>query len=609
MPRFSLSSLRSHAIVLVLLAILPVLGLTLYSYFDQRERAIHEGQRDELVAARHLAVLQETLISNTRQILESLAQLPQVQRRESDSCNAFFAGLLKESPQYSVLVAANPSGQVFASAPAAPGPVNAGDRLWFKKALQTRAFFVGEPMLDRISGKYNLNMSYPILDQGGQAQGVVVIGVDLDWLGSLLVRSEFPAGTALGLVDTNGKILFRYPEPQKYHGKMLPEVLIKTMHHRDEGVADGVGLPGDQRLFAFVRLSPPWQELRVAIGLPRDWVLSRVNRELWRNLMWLAAVAMLALAAARLGAKIFILQPVARLLEVAGHLTKGDLAARSGAPYQAGELGQLAQAFDQMADSLQERDAELKRAAVELRQRIGELDRRSLELAAANKELENFTYSVAHDLRAPLRAMGGFARVLLEDYPDRLDAEGERYLHIIHQEAQKMGRLIDDLLALARLGRKEMNLTAIDMDGLAQTIIAELKALHPGRNLQIDLQPLPEAWGDKVMLRQLLLNLVQNALKFTQNRENALIQVSGWSEGQENIYGVKDNGVGFDMKYVNKLFEVFQRLHTDEAFEGTGVGLAIVKRVIDRHGGRVWAEGKVDEGASFFFAIPQSNGT
>ncbi|HEY9074222.1 MAG TPA: ATP-binding protein, partial [Desulfobaccales bacterium] len=137
----------------------------------------------------------------------------------------------------------------------------------------------------------------------------------------------------------------------------------------------------------------------------------------------------------------------------------------------------------------------------------------------------------------------------------------------------------------------------------------ESKATHPERNLQIGLQPLPAAWGDQVLMRQLLWNLLENAIKFTQGRERALIEVSGWSEGQENIYCVKDNGVGFDMRYVNKLFEVFQRLHTEEAFEGTGVGLAIVKRVIDRHGGRVWAEGKIDEGASFWFALPKADGT
>ncbi|HEY9073958.1 MAG TPA: cache domain-containing protein, partial [Desulfobaccales bacterium] len=488
MPRFSISSLRSRAIVLVLLAILPLLALTLYSYFDERHRAIHEVQRDELVAARNLATLQKTLISNTRQILKSLAQLPQLQQSHCDRCNAIFAGLLKQSPYYSVVVAADPSGQVFASAPAAPGPVNAGDRLWFKQAIQTRDFFVGEPVRGRISHKYSLNMSYPILDQTGQVQGVVVIGVDLNWLGGQLARDDFPPGTALVLTDGTWKVLFRYPEPLKYLGKMLPDDLIKAMSSHDEGEAEGVGLPGDERLFSFARLSPPWQDLRVAIGLPREWALARVNRQLWNDLAWLAAVALLAMTAARFGANIFIIQPVARLLGVTRRLSAGDLTARSGAPYKAGELGQLAQSFDQMAASLQERDAELKQAAAQLRQRISELHQRSQELAAANKELENFTYSVAHDLRAPLRAMGGFARVLLEDYPGRLDAEGERYLHIISQEAQKMGRLIDDLLALARLGRKEMNLAAIDMDKLVKAIIAESKATLPERNLQIGLQ-------------------------------------------------------------------------------------------------------------------------
>jgi signal transduction histidine kinase len=609
MPRFSLSSLRSRAIVLVLIAILPVLALTLYSYFDQRHQAIHEVQRDELVTARNLATLQEVLIRDTRQLLMTLARLPQMQRRDREGCNALFARMLANHPYYSALIAADPQGQLFASAPAVPGPVNFADRLWFQKVVQTRAFFISEPIQGRLTNKYVINLAYPILDEAGRLQGVVTAGLDLHWLGRRLVRSDFPPSTALGLVDAKGKVLFRYPEPQKYSGNMASDVLIKAMSSRDEGVAEGMGLPGDQRLFAFVRLSPPWQELLVAIGLPREWALARVNRELWRHLMWLAAVALLALAAARFGANIFIIQPLARLLAVTRRLSEGELTARSGAPYKAGELGQLAQAFDQMADSLQEREAELNQAAAALRQQISELHRRSLELAAVNKELENFTYSVAHDLRAPLRAMGGFARVLLEDYPGRLDAEGERYLHIIHQEARKMGQLIDDLLALARLGRKEMTLAAIDMDELVKSIIAESKAAHPQRNLQIDLQPLPEAWGDKVMLRQLLLNLLGNAIKFTQGREPALIEVSGWNEGRENIYGVKDNGVGFDMKYVDKLFEVFQRLHPEEAFGGTGVGLAIVKRVIDRHGGRVWAEGKVHEGASFYFAIPKRNGT
>jgi light-regulated signal transduction histidine kinase (bacteriophytochrome) len=215
---------------------------------------------------------------------------------------------------------------------------------------------------------------------------------------------------------------------------------------------------------------------------------------------------------------------------------------------------------------------------------------------------------VAHDLRAPLRAIGGFARVLLEEYPDRLDADGQRYLNIIHQDARKMGQLIDDLLALARLGRKEMGLGRIDMGALVKAVWEDVKAPYRDRKLQIEIQSLPEALGDRVMMRQVLANLLLNAIKFTSHRAAAVIEVSGWSEEHEQVYCVKDNGVGFDMRYVNKLFEVFQRLHSEAEFEGTGVGLAIVKRIIDRHGGRLWAEGKIDAGATFCFTIPSRDG-
>ncbi len=601
----SFASLRSRAILLVLLAILPLLTLTLYSFFDQRQLAIREVQRQELVTARNLDTIQETLINNTRQLLSTLARLPQVQHRDRGACDPIFAGLLAQATCYASLGAADPEGHLFASAPVLQEPVNVGDRLYFRKAIETGGFVVGEPVLGRVSKKYSLVFAYPMLDAAGRSQGVLIAGLDLDWLGSQLAKSDFPPGTAMGLTDATGKALFRYPEPLKYIGRMLPQALIKAMNSSDEGVAEGGGLPGDQRLFAFTRLPPPWQELRVAIGLPRAWAIDQVNRNLWRNLIWLVAVTLITLAAARFGGTLFILQPVDKLLQVTRRLTHGDLTARAGSPNQPGELGQLAQGFDHMADSLQAREADLQKTAAELQERVQELDRRSVELAASNKELENFTYSVAHDLRAPLRAMAGFARILLEDYPEQLDAEGRRYLNIIQQEARKLGQLIDDLLDLARLGRKELGLTRLDMAELAQAVFDELKAAHPERDLQIEVQPLPAVLGDRDMFRQLLANLLDNAIKFTQDREPALIQVSGWSAGQENIYCIKDNGVGFDMRYVNKLFEVFQRLHSEEEYGGTGVGLAIVQRIIDRHGGRVWAESKFGEGATICFALPE----
>ena len=234
---------------------------------------------------------------------------------------------------------------------------------------------------------------------------------------------------------------------------------------------------------------------------------------------------------------------------------------------------------------------------------------RTSQLAAANKELEAFSYSVSHDLRAPLRAVDGFSRMVLEDYSERLDAEGQRMLGVIRSESQRMGRLIDDLLAFSRLGRQEMELLPIDMREMARAVFNELAALEPSeRKLKLDLRPLPTVRGTQMMIRQVWVNLIGNAIKFTKGRETGEIEI-GARTGEDGVpvFYIKDNGAGFDMRFADKLFGVFQRLHSAEEFPGTGVGLALVQRIVQRHGGRVWAEGEVDHGATFYFTIPNPN--
>jgi len=224
-------------------------------------------------------------------------------------------------------------------------------------------------------------------------------------------------------------------------------------------------------------------------------------------------------------------------------------------------------------------------------------------VAERTEELESFTYSVSHDLRTPLRAIDGFARLLDQEYRNVLDDEGQRLLSVIRSSASRMGQLIDDLLALSRLGRQEMRHAPIDMEELTHTVLDELLRSQPDGHVDITLQPLPQATGDRGMVRTLLTNLLSNSLKFTREEEMPAIEVGAKAEGDATVYYVADNGAGFDMAYADKLFGVFQRLHDDETFEGTGVGLAIAERVVRRHGGSIWGEGDVGEGATFYFTF------
>jgi light-regulated signal transduction histidine kinase (bacteriophytochrome) len=257
------------------------------------------------------------------------------------------------------------------------------------------------------------------------------------------------------------------------------------------------------------------------------------------------------------------------------------------------------------ADAVTIRDskAQIKSQTEEL-----DLARRALllqrDLEAANKELETFSYSVSHDLRSPLRAINGFAKALSEDYGAQLPEEARRYLEHIENSAIKMGTLIDDLLSFSRLSRLDMSVASLDLKAMAENIWVEVVATYPDRQFEFEVEELPRVHADRAMIRQVLVNLLNNAAKFTAPVPVAKVKLFHERREDEHVFCVQDNGVGFDERYIDKLFGPFQRLHKAKDFPGTGIGLALVQRIIHRHGGKCWAQSKLGEGAAFYFSLP-----
>ena len=260
-----------------------------------------------------------------------------------------------------------------------------------------------------------------------------------------------------------------------------------------------------------------------------------------------------------------------------------------------------------LVTKLEQKNAALVRAQKEVRKLNAELEQRVIErttqLEAANKELEAFSYSVSHDLRAPLRSIDGFSQALLEDHGSQLPDEGRRYLETIRAGAQQMGALIDDLLAFSRLNRAPLNKRKVDTGKLVRSVVDDLDLRTENGHTEIHIGALPQSLGDPALLKHVWMNLLANAVKYSSKRQLAIVEVDSDSSNGVCVFFVRDNGTGFDMRYADKLFGVFQRLHRAEDYEGTGVGLAIVQRIIHRHGGRVWAEAKEDRGATFYFTL------
>jgi signal transduction histidine kinase len=587
-------NLTVRLVSLVLLAVAPCLGVVILTAFEQKRLNQADTESDLVRRVRGIAAHHETIISEVSALLAAVTEIPFVREADPRRCADFFDGLLVRFPACTAFALVSPEGRALFSTQPYPEDASFVERPWFKSVTARRSFYVGEYEVGRFSGKPTLPAACPAVDKKGDVGLVVYAPLDIARINKLDTTEHLYPDEVLGFLDRKGTLLSRTPEiPEDRRLKASQTEIVRIVLEKGEGAAVAVGIDGIRRMFAFTQLGRNTPYGYVYSGIPVDRVFEAANRILLINLIALFAVALCACAAAVAFGRILIVRPVNDLLATTERLASGDFSARTGRAHDKGEIGRLAQGLDAMAAALQRNRESLEQVVHE----------RTAQIEAANEELRSFSYSVSHDLRTPLRIIEGFSRRLLKKHEQSLDNNGQDCVRRIVDGCRRMSDIIDDLLNLSRVTAAELKSERVDISGLAAEIADELRRSDPNRKVEFIIHPGLTARGDLGLIRAALMNLMGNAWKFTGKKPVAQIVVGGEDSKDGRALYVKDNGAGFHSSQAHRLFTAFERLHPEEEFPGTGIGLAIVKRIIHRHGGRVWAEGEVSQGAVFYFTL------
>jgi signal transduction histidine kinase len=589
------NSIRTRLTIAFLgLAVGPLLmvGLLLAhkAYNSQTQEAI--ALQREMAA--HVSSRVQSLIGNLESGLQMLVRLEDLQKLEPERQKLVLSIFHSRQSAIDDLIFLDADGQVLnyhsrlklhQDLPTAPQKIFESFAIPMTRGLT----YFGPVRFQQTTGEPLMEMAIPVISlDTGKPEGVLVADVRLKEIWDLVARIRPGKIGASFIVDAEKRVI----------AHSNPSVVLRGTRF-DPPEVDGVqmGLSGQKSVLVSQIISFGARQFHILVEGPVSEALALAIHTVG---VMLSIVTIALLAAVGLGfvAVRRIVRPIEEIAETAKAISAGDLSRRVVVKSR-DEMGVLAGAFNSMT-------LQLETLINDLEKRV---TKRTAELAASNKDLEAFAYSVSHDLRAPLRHIEGFLELLQKTAGAALDEQSRHYMDAISEAAKKMGLLIADLLAFSRMGSQAMSFRQVELGTMVRDIIREFEPDAIGRDIAWRIGELPAIDGDASMLRMVLTNLIANALKFTQPRQQPQIEIGSISENpSEVVIFIRDNGVGFDMTYVDRLFGVFQRLHRAEEFEGTGIGLANVRRIIARHGGRTWADGAPGKGAAFYFTLPHSPG-
>ncbi len=650
-------NLRSKLIgVFLVITLIPVTLLGILSNNLQRSTLIERGHAKLLSTASQSAAVIDNFILTKLDTIIAEAQLADIvdylslprhervstplESRVLKTLNSLFSKRTIFTLSYTLL---DRTGKEVISTQVTTRGLDRSNERYFIEPLQRGVPYVSSVQFSNTTSRESdLYFSTTVRhEKTREVVGVLVIHYDANILQHFIVQSDDLAGkeTFAVLLDENLLRLADTRDSELLHKSIVPldpaEVLRLKATNRlpdwpteklatdlpdfatairqtttDKPYFNGVLYPGNTVQHAAV-VDLRWKPWKVAIIQEQSHLLAPVDIQT-RNALWLLLAVAVAVIVTAAAVSHWLVRPIVHLTKVATQITAGDLSVRVPIETE-DEVGTLADAFNSMTsqlnqtiDSLEyrvaERTQELEQKQQALEEQTVELVQRSSQLEAANKELETFSYSVSHDLRAPLRAIDGFSLALAEDYSESLDETGLDYLNRVRNSAQRMGNLIDDMLQLSRINNSVISIKNVDLKVLAREVMDELQSIDPDRKIVFSLGENLQVEGDPRLLRIMLDNLLGNAWKFTSKNDKALITFDRLKETPE-VFFIRDNGAGFNMNHAKKLFGVFQRLHRTIDFPGTGVGLATVQRILNRHGGKIWARAKEGEGATFYFSL------
>ncbi len=600
------STLRSRLILITILTAVPGIFLLIQVGLRQRDQAIQDTQAEIIHLANVASSVERLMVDNAKSFLLTIAHLPTIREQRYDECNFIFWHMFEDHFEYySAFYVADLEGNIVCSPPERHAPPDFESCDHYQSLIKATDFTISGYHICRVTGKAVMSVGYPIYDMQDQFTNVANVSLDLIWFYDFAQAAGLPEGGELIVMDESGTILSHYPDNNRWRGYRLPDSnIVSQLHQQKSGVKIGEGLSGQETIYAISAIDGTTGYLSVIMGIPTEIAFEAANFTLKRNIIIMVIVVALVLIFVWLLGDVLIVRQARALVAATEKLAKGDLKARSGVSYSMGELGQLAQSFDQMADEISERELERDR-------NVAALKEYTLNLEHSNEELRNFTNVASHDLQEPLRKIQTFGEMLQDRYSGALDSRGLNYLQRVRDSAARMQLLLSEILTFSRSINRAYQFGKVNLEQVVRQVLIDLDWQVEEKQAIVEVSPLPVIEADEVQITQLFQNLISNALKFhSPGREPEINIYSPYPKNKTDKEGmveirIQDNGIGFNEKYLDRIFQPFQRLNTNGDYPGIGMGLTICRKIVDNHGGTITAHSSPGKGTTIIVRLPK----